>query len=365
MLNTGPPKIEFLSYDELVNLAAEKILSEQDPSQAPSLFTQVFTQQEPRLWAAFLQNEVLRVILFNTNLKKILNAVKEKLSKDVVDNRDEWEKILVIIAQNPNWCRELSYSSFIAMAEVSPILRDYITSTESFCAHLEPFHIGVLATQFPNNLDKLIQTLLEALKDGKYDDKQFWAKSSLKRLIILSEDARIKISCNLEYRFILLVLKEEFKIDRFFAKEVLKIPYVVKIWLGRNELFAYKHQLLTNKDFKELSDHYKYINMRVSQTYENFYLEEITEMKEEHNNKSTFRNLSLEYEEVCNKFEVSDHVDASNNVEEELVAPMNSLLISKSNPEKEDSFNDLRENAERQSNVLLGKMGLSLFPGGK
>jgi hypothetical protein len=358
MLNTGPPKMEDLSYDDLVNLAVEKILSEQDPSQAPSLFKQVFTQQEPRLWAAFLQNEILRVILFNTNLKKILNAVKEKLSKDVVDNREVWEKILVLIAQNPNWCRELSYSYFIALAAVSPCLRDYITTTESFCTHLEPFHIVVLATEFPNNLDKLIQTLLEVLIDGKCDDKQFWAKTALKRLVILSEDARIKISCNLEYRFILLVLKEEFKIDRFFAKEVLKIPYLVKIWLGRNELIAYKHKLLTNKDFKELSDGYKYISMRISQTYEDFYLEEIKEKKEQ-------GNLSLIYEDICNKLATSDHIDASNNIEEELIAPMNSLLISKSKPEKENDFNNLRENVERQSNVLLGKIGLSSFPGGK
>lgn len=355
MLNTGPPKLELLSYDDLVNLAAEKILSEQDPSQAPSLFKQVFIQQEPRLWAAFLQNEVLNAILFNTKLKQILNAVKEKLSKDVVDNREVWEKILVLIAQNPNWCRQLSYSSFIALAEVSPCLRDYITSTESFCAHLEPFHIGVLATQFPNNLDKLIQTLLEVLKDGNCDDKQFWAKSSLKRLVILSEDARIKISCNLEYRFILLVLKEEFKIDRFFAKEVLKIPYLVKIWLGRNELFAYKHKLLTNNDFKELCVHYKYINMRVSQTYESFYLEEIKETKEE-------PNLSLIYEAVCNQF---DALNRGVNVEEELLTPMNRLLISKPKSEKEDDADVLRQNVERESKVLLGKLGLSLFPGGK
>jgi hypothetical protein len=283
--------------NEMVDIAVLWVLQENEPNMAHDL-VKIFYMPHPILWRAFLLNNVLNRILFHTNVKWILNSVKEELSKKVVDNSNEWEKVLVSIAQNPNWCRELSYSYFISIAEVSSRLRNYIMSTESFCTQLAPFHIGVLATKFPYNVDKLIQTLLEIFKDEKSKDKQLWAMASLKRIIILSHDARVKITCSLEYLTILRMLKEEFKTDRFFAKDVLNIPYLVKMWLGRNELFAYKDKLLT---------------------------------------------------------EVSDSMKQTANLQDELTTPMHKLIISKSKP-------DEKEYLEGESKVLLEKLGLSLFP---
>ncbi len=153
----------------------------------PFLYVQLCQRFDPLVVCACLKNKQFEMhITFNDlhwMIRKSLEALEKKYK-----GAEHYEAILVLIAQNENWCRMICYANFLSYATSSPTLAHYITSTASFLIHLEPYHIGVLSQTFPKLQAQLLK-LLQAISIEN-NQKLPWAIRGIK--IICSQMLTVK-----------------------------------------------------------------------------------------------------------------------------------------------------------------------------
>lgn len=159
---------------------------------------------------------------------------------------DEWQMVVLTLAQNAYWCRTLGYATFLKYCHQNLHLADYI-ATETFLLHLEPYHVGEFLREHPNYSNDVLDSLLSIQAEGS---KQAWVDGVLKCIVkhVCAQNFKVE-----KYKAFVTRLHELFASDRFFAKMVLKNTDLCTQWIGHGKMVAYKHPLFTNADFEELS----------------------------------------------------------------------------------------------------------------
>ena len=337
-----------LKFDQI---AEQWIAEEEDLKIVVLLHEEIFQHFNPVVIRGCLKNKRFQPNFMVHELKWIISEALARLQDEV--DKDTYHDILVLIAQNENWCRMLSYPHFINTAKFSPKLATYITSTGSFVTHLEPYHIGLLAQEFPEKQEQLLRMLVAVMNDNK--DKIFWGAMALQRVFHVSQE-KLFIGSNTAYRSLVDVYVDLFRNNRFFAIEVLKNPYLARNLFYQRLLFACNHPLLTQDDFKELSQYYFERDEFVSNAYACL----LGQLECKRAAILSVEELVLAYEIAYIRTENFSSCYNSSDSEEDLFQSFNNFLIGEPDIYSEKYFNIVSVEKSEVKTTPVKEKGLSL-----
>lgn len=238
-----------------------------DSAMASGIYQEIFNKTLPKTWLAFLQNPHLNTILGYRELIYIMQSAYSALNNEKASTtmKQYFRSVILKIAQNPAWCRILSYRFFLDYLQNNDPLLEHVIYDTDFITHLDYTHVEKLFSfTSKSRHHRILLEYFEELLDDQ-SSRYVWARECVKYVFLYSPIGYEKIT-EFECETIMAELQDAFLNDKHFAVTILKYSEIYQFF-GLDETKAYQHPLLDMGDYREITEALKKTNLPLACAY--------------------------------------------------------------------------------------------------